>query len=177
MCMIEVSPTIETRRLALRAPVIEDAPRIAALLNDLDVARMTARMPHPYTSADAEDFVVRAMAADPRTERVFLIELEDQGVVGNLHFFPSAEGYAEVGYSVGKAWWGRGIATEALQGGLAWAGREWRKRMIIAGHFADNPASGGVLVKAGFLYTGEVRQLASRARGGTAPSRMMVWLA
>jgi RimJ/RimL family protein N-acetyltransferase len=47
----------------------------------------------------------------------------------------------------------------------------------MAGHFSDNPASGRVLEKAGFLYTGEVRKGFSRARGAEAATRRMVWLA
>jgi len=50
-------------------------------------------------------------------------------------------------------------------------------RAVIAGHFADNAASGRVLEKCGFLYTGEVRQRFSLARGEEAATRMMVWLA
>jgi RimJ/RimL family protein N-acetyltransferase len=47
----------------------------------------------------------------------------------------------------------------------------------MAGHFSDNPASGRVLEKAGFLYTGETRRQFSRARGEPTDTRMMVWLA
>ena len=74
-------------------------------------------------------------------------------------------------------YWGRGYATEALQGALSWARSRWRKRALVAGHFVDNPASGRVLEKAGFLYTGEVRPGLSRARGGPVETRRMVWLA
>ena len=69
---------------------------------------------------------------------------------------------------------GRGLATEALTGALAWAARDWRRRYVVAGHFADNPASGRVLEKAGFLYTGEVRRGFSKARAGEARTRRMV---
>ena len=48
---------------------------------------------------------------------------------------------------------------------------------VVAGHFTDNPASGRVLEKAGFLYTGEVRAGFSKARGDEAHTRRMVWLA
>ena len=49
---------------------------------------------------------------------------------------------------------------------------------MVAGHFADNPASGQVLCKAGFLYTGDVELRPSAARGrADVPTRMMVWLA
>ncbi|HEX7887447.1 MAG TPA: GNAT family N-acetyltransferase, partial [Phenylobacterium sp.] len=78
----------------------------------------------------------------------------------------------------GRPFWGRGYATEAVTGALRWAGSDWRKNVVWAGHFADNPASGQVLCKAGFLYTGDVEPRPSVARGGAAvPTRMMVWLA
>jgi RimJ/RimL family protein N-acetyltransferase len=44
-------PEVSSARLRLRRPVLDDAPRIAALAADFDVVRMTARMPHPYTEA------------------------------------------------------------------------------------------------------------------------------
>ena len=58
MCVIETSPVIETRRLTLRAPDPQDVSRIARMANDIDIARMTKRMPHPFTIGDAEDFVL-----------------------------------------------------------------------------------------------------------------------
>ncbi len=48
---------------------------------------------------------------------------------------------------------------------------------MVSGHFDDNPASGRVLIKAGFLPTGEIRWRFSLARGEAARTRMMVWLA
>lgn len=177
MCMIEISPTIETRRLTLRAPTPHDASRLAGLMNDFDIARMTTRVPYPYALGDAEAFIGHVQSEDPRADRSFLIELDDEGVVGGIGFNARDDGSTEVGYWIGRAWWGRGLATEALQGALVWAGRDWRKRYVVAGHFSDNPASGQVLVKAGFLYTGEVQHRPSKARGETADTRMMVWLA
>jgi membrane protein DedA with SNARE-associated domain len=83
----------------------------------------------------------------------------------------------QTGYWIGRPFWGRGFATEALEGALVWAGKRWKRRALLAGHFADNPASGRVLEKAGFLYTGETRKRFSRARGTPVDTRMMVWLA
>jgi RimJ/RimL family protein N-acetyltransferase len=48
---------------------------------------------------------------------------------------------------------------------------------VASGHFADNPASGRVLEKAGFLYTGDIERRYSRARAEAVDTRMMVWLA
>lgn len=177
MCVIETSPVIETRRLMLRAPGMQDCSRIAALANDADVARMTLRMPHPFGVGDAEDFVLAVASQDPARASTFVIEHEDHGVVGVLGVFQDEDPAPETGYWIGRPYWGRGLATEALEGALVWASRRWKRRALVAGHFTDNPASGRVLEKAGFLYTGEVRDGFSRARGEAVRTRRMVWLA
>ena len=177
MCVIEPSPVVETRRLALRAPGAQDVTRLAALANDADIARMTLRMPHPYSTEEAETFVAHVAGQDPARARTFLIEHEDHGPVGVIGLFEDGDMAPEVGYWIGRPYWGRGYATEALQAGLVWPSRNWRRKALVAGHFDDNPASGRVLEKAGFLYTGEVRSGFSRARGGEARARRMVWLA
>lgn len=176
MCVIERTPEIETRRLTLRAPDMADTPRLAALMNDLDLARMTSRVPHPYGMNDALAFIEAQQARDPASGQFFLIELEDQGVVGGVGFDRKPERPAEVGYWIGAPFRGRGLASEALVAALGWAARSWKRRMIVAGHFADNPASGRVLCKAGFLYTGQIEPRLSLARGEIAPTRMMIWL-
>lgn len=176
MCMIETSPQIRTRRLVLRDPSPSDAASLATWCNDYDLARMTSRMPWPYEARHAEEFIETALEADRRRDVRFVIEQEDDGVVGVLGFSPSEDERIEVGYWIGRPWWGRGLATEALTGALEWAGRDWRQPFVTAGHFADNPASGAVLCKAGFLYTGDVQARFSKARGAKAQTRMMVWL-
>jgi RimJ/RimL family protein N-acetyltransferase len=177
MCVIETSPVVETRRLLLRSPGPQDIPAIAKLANDEAIARMTCRMPHPFGQGDAEDFVVHVAAQNPAKASTFLIEHEDLGPVGIIGMFEDADPAPETGYWIGRPFWGRGFATEALEGALVWAGKRWKRRAMVAGHFSDNPASGRVLEKAGFLYTGETRKAFSRARGETADKRMMVWLA
>lgn len=177
MCIIEPSPVVTTRRLTLRAPALEDTRRLAGLANDPDIARMTLRMPHPYEDGDAETFVLKVAAQDPKRNATFLIEHDDHGPVGVIGLFEDADPAPEVGYWIGRPFWGRGYATEALEGALNWASRRWRRRALMAGHFADNPASGRVLEKAGFLYTGEVRRGFSQARGDLVDTRRMVWMA
>lgn len=177
MCVIEPSPVLETRRLSLRAPGPSDISHLANLANDRDVAKMTLRMPHPYAVSDAEAFVLNVAVQDPQRARTFLIEHENHGPVGVIGLFEDCDPAPEVGYWIARPFWGRGYATEALQGALVWAARAWRRRALVAGHFTDNPASGRVLEKAGFLYTGEVRRGFSRARGAETDTRRMVWLA
>ena len=177
MCIIETSPVIETRRLTLRAPGLNDVEPLARLADDADVARMTLRMPHPFGVGDAEDFVLQVAAQDPARAATFVIEHEDHGLVGVLGLFEDADPAPEAGYWIGRDFWGRGFATEALEAGMVWASRKWKRRALMAGHFDDNPASGRVLEKAGFLYTGERRRDFSLARQAMTETRRMVWLA
>jgi RimJ/RimL family protein N-acetyltransferase len=171
------APTLKTERLTLRAVRESDAPRLAALANDFDVVKMTSSMPFPYTIADAEAWVAKQPVKDPYMERTWAVDFADEGFAGVVAFHATGGFGPELGYWFGRPYWGRGVATEAVQRAMAWALGAWEKSVIIAGHFADNDASGGVLVKAGFLYTGEVLMHPCLARGGPAPSRQMVQLA
>lgn len=176
MCSAFIPPVIKTVRLTLRAPTFADAPRVAALCADFDITRMTGRMPFPYGLADAQAFVKTVAGQDRARDNTFLVEHEDEGVVGCVGLFTPGR-LPEIGYWIGRPYWGRGLATEATKAALDWARENWRKKVVVAGHFADNPASGAVLCKTGFLYTGLVEMRESLARQAKAPTRMMVWLA
>ena len=177
MCAIEVTPVIATERLMLRGPVQGDAGELARLAGDVGVAGLTCALPHPFTETDAEAAVTRAMSVDWEREAEFAIEHRNFGLVGMLGFRTRANGRPELRCWIGRPYWNRGYATEAVRAALKWVKRDWRKRLVVAGHFADNPASGQVLCKAGFLYTGDVELRPSKARGHAVPTRMMVWLA
>jgi RimJ/RimL family protein N-acetyltransferase len=168
-------PGIETPRLRLRGLRPEDAVGLATLANDFEVARMVATLPHPYGLEEADAFI--AAKTLPGAEPVFAIEHLSFGLIGLMGFQRGDEPYREVGYWLGRTYWGRGFATEALTGALAWARDVGGARAIVSAHFDDNPQSGRVLTKAGFLYTGVVKPRRSAARAAEARSRMMIWLA
>lgn len=168
---------IETERLVLRPPGLDDAVHVAALANDVQVARMTTRVRHPYRLADAQAFLTAMQAADPQTDCPYLIEHREFGPIGMTGFHRAEDRHVELGYWLGRTFRGYGFATEAACAALDWAKGAWGRRAILSSHFADNPASARVLDKAGFLYTGEVRQRFSLGRGRTVATRMMVWLA
>ncbi|HEY1927912.1 MAG TPA: GNAT family N-acetyltransferase [Caulobacteraceae bacterium] len=170
-------PALSTPRLKLRFPRPTDAPEVAWYANDLDVARMTTGIPHPYGLDQARAFLERVEAMNPDEEALFAIEAQGEGVIGLVGFHANDQGDCEIGYWLGRPYWGRGLMTEAVRGAVDWAAHTWGRRFLMSGHFADNEASGRVLVKAGFLYTGETRWRFSLARGEAAPTRMMVWLA
>jgi RimJ/RimL family protein N-acetyltransferase len=176
MCSYERIPTIATHRLRLRPLRVSDAPAIARYASDAEVARMTTRIPHPLGVEGAEAFVEQVVASSD--ERVFAIADQTDALIGALGFHEmDAWGAPKMGYWLGKPHWGQGLATEAVSAALVWARRDWGRKVVRAGHFADNEASANVLIKTDFLYTGEVKAQPSLARGEAASTRMMVWLA
>jgi RimJ/RimL family protein N-acetyltransferase len=162
---------IETKRLKLRSLRIADAQRVARLCGDPDVARMILRAPLPYLEVAAEGWIMTLSARKPLGEDfVFAAELPGEGLIGVIGAHKTGEATFEVGYWFGRPYWGRGFATETLSGFLSEAKALGH---LTAGHFTDNPASGRVLEKGGFAYTGETANLFSLARGRSAPVKRM----
>lgn len=162
---------IQTKRLKLRALRMSDAHRIAQLCGDPGVATMILRAPLPYLEVAAEGFIM-TLAARKRLgeDFVFAAELPGEGLVGMIGANTAGEDGFEIGYWFGRPYWGKGLASEALAAFLSEAKKLGR---LLAGHFADNPASGRVLEKAGFAYTGVIENKFSLARCRSAPVKLM----
>jgi RimJ/RimL family protein N-acetyltransferase len=169
----EVSPEIlregstlvlETERLTLRAPRLEDAKAIAQLANDRRIAENTTRIPHPYRLADAQAFVERVNRDGG--ELAFLITLDDEpiGACGLARLDGPAP---DLGYWIGVPYWGNGYATEAARAVIDHAFTALGHQALQAGARVTNPASRRVLEKCGFQWTGvglyRIRALSSSA--------------
>lgn len=153
---------LESERLILRPPGPGDIESMAVWLGDFEVARMMARVPHPYGEDDAEDF----LAMPPDGRHVFVIARKADGLfLGMTGLHPDTDGAGhEFGYWLGKPFWGQGYATEAAHRLVAYAFTELGLATVHAGWFADNPASGHVLSKLGARHNGSWMR-PSRARG------------
>ena len=79
---------------------------------------------------------------------------EDGSVVGRFNLTDIADGRAEVGYRVGQAVAGRGVATSTLRELCDLAAAEYGLRVLFAETTNDNAASRRVLEKAGFVNVG-----------------------
>ena len=157
-------PVLETKRLCLRAPRLGDAKTVATLANDRRIAENTARIPHPYKTADAEDFISRAGKTD---EALFLVTLRDKTVIGACGVVLQ-EAVPELGYWLGVEHWGMGYATEALHAVIDYAFTDLAHEALQAGARVTNPASRRVLEKCGFQWTG-VGLYRIRAINSSAP--------
>jgi RimJ/RimL family protein N-acetyltransferase len=145
----------KTERLRLRHFSAADAADIQRLANNWNVARMLGRMPYPYPDGAAAKWIAThdGMRADGR-EFPLAIELNGT-VVGATGVLVHDNGDHEIGYWIGEPYWNRGFATEAAQAAVDYAFDELGAARVVAGHFAENHASGRVLTKLGFRYTGE----------------------
>jgi RimJ/RimL family protein N-acetyltransferase len=171
-----MSPMLTTDRLTLRRFEAADCAAVVPLLGDFAVAKMLAHIPHPY----AEDHFLAWMdqhAAwfEAGTHFPMAIVHEETGVVGAIGLHWREDGSFELGYWLGKPYWGQGFATEAGHALLGWFTAMRPQERVKASHFEENPASGRVLAKLGFVYTGEKLTMESLARGEAVTSLAMTY--
>lgn len=147
--------------LALRPWRLSDTKALAELLNDPAVQRnLRDGLPDPYTEEDGRNFITDMLAADP--DKVFAFAItQDGSLVGGIGVFRQENIHhrtAEMGYYLGRRFWGQGIGT--------WAVRETSRRLfattdllrIFAEPFVRNHGSCRVLEKAGFQCEGVMRK-------------------
>ena len=143
-----------TRRIELRHVTESDLPIFFEQQLDPAANHMAA-----FTSRDPVDkeafeaHWTHLLDEDTVVVRAILL---DGHVAGHVAKFERS-GRPEVTYWLGKEYWGKGIATEALSKFL----REFRVRPLYAGAAADNTASIRVLQKCGFTVTGYERSFAN----------------
>jgi [ribosomal protein S5]-alanine N-acetyltransferase len=151
---------IRTQRLLLRPPRLADAARVSLLAGDYDIASMTGTLPHPYSEQMAAAWIADALQGEEGV--VFMIE-RDGTLIGCTGYRAFGPDYAELGYWIGKPYWGQGYATEAACAVIAHAFDTDGFDYLKVGHFSDNPASERVILKLGFVAQGgEVRDCAAR---------------
>lgn len=161
---------LETPRLLLRPLRLEDCDRLVDELNDVAIARNTARIPHPYHRSDALEFLDFAMGEVPRSR---IAGVEEKSAPGHLigivsYEWSAAKDDAELGYWYAQSAWGRGIGSEAarvmVDDAFASAGHD---RLVACFH-NDNPASARILAKTGFEVVGACSSF-SKAQGREVP--------
>ena len=146
-----------TSRLHLRPFVPGDAPAIVAHLDDMETCRGLTLVPCPYTRADAEAFIATSFPD------ALAICLHDDTLIGAMGLGK------QLGYWIGKPFWGKGYATEAARPVLG-AHFAVSCDPVISGYVADNHASGAVLRKLGFRVTGN-KMLHIKSRNVEIPAK------
>jgi len=132
---------------------------LPSLANNRRIWRnLTNRFPHPYERDDAVEWI--RMSAQHSEDVQHMAVIADGAVVGGVGFERLTDlstRTAEIGYWIGEPYWGRGIATRALEAAtrIAFDGFDFVR--LQAGVLSWNPASCRVLEKAGYCFEGRLR--------------------
>ena len=150
-------PVLSTERLVMRAPRESDIPALVQIADNLHVAQMLARMPHPYGKAEARAFI--AMSGQKQPGASYALTLAGPGpetgtFIGCAGLNVKDRGL-ELGYWIGEPYWKRGYATEAAHALVDLAFRSTGIQVLHVSVRVINPASRRVIHKCGFQYAGQ----------------------
>ena len=164
---------IETPRLLLRRLMPSDAPMMYSnWANDPEVTRWLRWTPHKDVAETQE--LLSAWALLYPNEDYYqwaIVEKATGQVFGSISIYNSllgepaqrnewpgfdlSKGIWEPGYCIGRAWWGKGCTTEALKALVEYCFKNTDSNWLACSHAVENPASGKVMMKAGFVYDHE----------------------
>jgi len=158
--MIFMGLKLKGQKINLRKLTKSDALSIYQNVKDKEISRFT-NIPHPYTLKNAKSFIRRThLGFRKKTAYELGIELESGQVVGGMSLLKvdHKNKNAEVGYWLGKKYWGQGIASESLKLILDFGFKKLKLVRIYARVMHPNTASAKLLEKAGFKYEGRMKQ-------------------
>lgn len=168
-----------TERLILRGWKESDAPSLFKYASDPELGPRAGWTPHT-SEQDSLDTIrtVFSMAG------MWAVELKETseliGCVGYLSAEHSnldiADNECEVGYWIARPFWNKGICTEALQAVTDFCVHEKGFTTLWGDYFPDNPASGKVMTKCGFIDTGEEKLCPSLEIGADKPVRILKYV-
>lgn len=151
---------IETERLILRAWRESDLEDFYEYAKVDGVGQMAGWLPHK--SIEESKMVLDSFIEGKKT---FALELKESGkVIGSLGLeirdadlgIPDDLMGREIGYAIGKNYWGRGLTPEAVKAVIAYCFNELEFDWLTCGHFIRNPQSRRVVEKCGFQYVCDV---------------------
>ena len=145
----------------LRELALSDAPSLTRHANDRRIwLQLRDVFPHPYQEEDAREFIERIRLQNQPTAFALAVDGHAVGVIGLTVQTDINRLSAEIGYWVGAAYWGRGIATAAVRALTSWSMDQLGLIRLFAMPFAHNVASCLVLGKAGYVREGLLRKSA-----------------
>jgi len=159
---VSATPTLRTARLVLGSFSPEDATELQRLAGAREIADTTVSIPHPYDLDHALALIgqQRREAVRGRATNFAIRLLADGPLIGSagLRDIDPEHLQAELGFWMGREWWGQGYAREAAAAVIRFGFDSLGLNRICAHHMARNPAAGKVLQALGMLQEGLLRQ-------------------
>ncbi|MEO6749981.1 MAG: GNAT family N-acetyltransferase [Casimicrobiaceae bacterium] len=160
-----VPRSVDGGLVRLRLLTLRDAPVVQRLAGDAAVSAMTATIPHPYPPGAARAWIATHPRVRARGDFVYGIVREGGALVGTLGVRIAPNPHGNIGYWIGRPYWGNGYATAAARAGIGCLFTHTELGWLMAAHLADNHRSASVLAKCGMH---EVARQAVEHRGRPA---------
>lgn len=145
---------LTTNRLFLRPWREEDAQDLYACAKDPDIGPPAGWPPHKGVEDSRK--IITAVLSVPET---YAVCLRDGSPIGSISLklkgstdMTDREDECELGYWLGKPWWGRGLISEAAGELLRYAFEELNMRAVWCGYYEGNEKSRRVQEKLGFVH-------------------------
>jgi len=150
---------IHLSQCTLRPWDLGDAESLAKNANDREVwLHLRDFFPHPYAVSDANNYLKYITQISPPTAFAITVDGEACGNVSASLQNDVHRLTAEIGYWLGRPYWGRGIMTEAVGAFTDYLFATFNLTRVFAVPYASNPASARTLEKNGFEFEGRMRK-------------------
>jgi RimJ/RimL family protein N-acetyltransferase len=150
---------LETKRLRLRKPVLEDAREIfRQYAQDTEVTKYVSWRAHESMDETREFLQACLQAMACRTSFHWVIARKDDHQLLGMIGTRVDDHKWELGYVLAREHWGRGYMTEAVKALVNWAVQQSEIYRVWAVCDIDNYASARVLEKAGMRREGILRR-------------------
>lgn len=167
---------MKTDRITLRPWIESDAEALYKYASSDEVGPRAGWQPHRSVKESTD--IINTVFNNPTTWAIVLNETCE--AIGAIGYGPSCEcslpareGEPTIGYWIGHPYWNCGICSEALTLMIDYIKKNTDIPSLISGHFIDNPASGRVMEKCGFVATGEFCCDESLYMGKNRPIRVL----
>jgi RimJ/RimL family protein N-acetyltransferase len=159
---------LDGERIYLRKLRLSDAESFFTNIKDLEISLWSTNIPYPYPKERAKRFIRkthRRLKANSHSNLGIVLKSSEKviGTVG-INNIDWEKKDASLGYWIGKRYWGKGLAQEALQLAMTFAKEELKLKNIFANVIDQNTRSMGVLKKNGFQKKA-VQKKAKKIRG------------
>jgi len=146
--------TIQTDRLLLRPFDINDATTVQKFAGNINVAKTTLNIPHPYEDGMAEAWIESHDKRWAENELInfAIVNKKTNQLMGVVGLVDRKESEGGIGYWIGEPFWGNGFCTEATKALIDFCFNRLNITRLEAEYLVTNPASGRVMQKAGMTF-------------------------
>ena len=159
---------IETARLTLEPQRAAHAAEMFAVLSDPAIYEYENEPPPSVEWLHARYARLESrQSADGRERWLnWVIRLPGSGLIGYVQATVQADGHAAIAYELSSAWWGRGLASEAVRAMIAELVRQHRVQGLAAVLKRDNRRSLRLLQGLGFTLASPQEHVQRRVEPG-----------